>query len=691
MRIGPNLSKLLFALPLLLGLASGCTDPEADRIAELTSPTFVGSPACESCHRQEYTSWQGSHHQHAMQVATPATVLGDFSGAEFEYFDTNTTFFMRDGTFIARTENETGEQQEFEITHTFGVEPLQQYLVNLPGGRKQALPFSWDSRSKDAGGQRWYHLYPDEYIAPDDPLHWTGRYFNWNTMCAECHSTELKVGYHAESNSYDTSFKEVSVGCESCHGPGSRHIEQARLSRLDDANGLAVDLHDQRNAAWIMNPDTGIAERSEPVTARQQAESCGRCHSRRSVLTDDYEYGKPLTDTHMPALLEENLYHADGRILDEVYVYGSFVQSKMYSAGVTCSDCHNPHSGALHTGPNPNDVCAQCHLAAKFASSDHNVSAVGNCVDCHMRATTYMGVDDRRDHSFRIPEAGQQNDHYGKAIAAGRGSSANTELSAALSNFEFPAIARATFLTLLQPPLNETDAMLLLQEVENPDPLVRIAALRSLRNQPAALRMRAGSHLLRDVVRGVRIEAALTYVEYRDLLPAEDARAFGLAADEYRGAMQASISAPISALNLAEFESQSGNNDSASSYYMRAITLDPSFAPARHAYGLFLVRAGFSDEALVHLRQATILGPENSRYAYVLGVALNTLGNSDEAVSVLSSARDNFPNSFDIGWALATILRDQGNLVAALSVSQELNKQFPNDARVGALIESLER
>jgi tetratricopeptide (TPR) repeat protein len=438
-----------------------------------------------------------------------------------------------------------------------------------------------------------------------------------------------------------------------------------------------------------MNPETGIAERSQPASTRQQAESCGRCHSRRGTMTQEYEYGKPLTDTHMPSLLAENLYHPDGRIQDEVYVYGSFVQSKMYAAGVTCSDCHNPHSGALRTGPDPNAVCAQCHLPTKFASAEHAESDIGNCVDCHMPATIYMGVDDRRDHSFRLPDAGQQPDHYGQAIAAGRRGGSNAELLDALANRSFPAIARATILTLLEPPLAEDDALLLLEALDDPDPLVRIGALRSLRDQPPAHRMKSGSHLLRDPVRGVRVEAALTYVDYRDLLPAIDARAYPGAADDYRDYMKAAITMPGAALRIAEFETQNGNIEQSQRHYELAIRLQPNLAANQHAYGLFLVRSGQADDALVHLRKAAQLEPGVSRFVYVLGVALNSLGQSDAAIATLSQARLEFPDDYDIAWALATMLRDAGDLEAAVEVAEDLQRQYPNDAQVRSLFEIL--
>ncbi len=682
------MSKLSFAISIIL-LAAGCSKQPVETIESRAISIFVGSEQCASCHQEEYELWQGSHHELAMQVASEGTVLGDFSDVEFDYFGTKTSLFQRDGAFVVRTENANGEQQEFNISHTFGVEPLQQYLVDFPDGRKQTLPFTWDARPEEDGGQRWYHLYPDEYVGPGDPLHWTGQYFNCNTACAECHSTNLQTGYDIDTDRFNTTFDEISVGCEACHGPSSKHVEQAQTQQFDETLGLLVDLDDRGDSAWIMNVATGIAERNKPNPRKQQPAACGRCHARRSVLAENYEYGKQLADTHMVSLLEENLYHADGRILDEVYVYGSFVQSKMYAAGVTCTDCHDPHSGRLRAGPDPNDTCAQCHLPATFATAEHSSFDVGNCVDCHMPTTTYMGVDGRRDHSFRIPGAGETASHYGSAIAAGRSAHANDTLLPAITNRDNPGIARATLLSLVSPPVDQAELDAVTNAFNDPDPLVRIGALRALSGIPVTIRGTRGSHLLRDPVRGVRIEAALAFLEQRDLLSLDDARAYPGAINEYRDSLLTNASNPDGAVRLAELESRLGNITAARRYYEHALRLDSDFASGHHAYGLFLVREQDHESALVHIRLAAELDPDNWRYVYVYGVAENSLGNSDEALQILDDAWLKFPNEFEIGYALATILRDRGERERATRIGKALQSRFPNNATVDALLRNI--
>jgi tetratricopeptide (TPR) repeat protein len=713
-----TLSPTHFAV-LIVALTAACSDSSEPGSPSPARPAeFIGSSACESCHTTQYQDWLGSHHELAMQVADSSTVLADFNSTEFEYFDAITYFFTRDGEYYVRTADGRGQQQDYRVAYTFGVYPLQQYLVEFPGGRLQSLPFSWDTRTQIDGGQRWFHLYGDEYIGPGDELHWTGRNQNWNFMCAECHSTNLVMGYAADTHSFNTTYSEISVGCEACHGPATSHIDQAKNGAFDTGYGLLVDLDDQRGTSWIMDTDSGIAARDKPHSgSQQQPESCGRCHARRGVITATYEYGKPLADTHMPALLDERLYFADGQIKDEVYVYGSFVQSKMYRAGVTCSDCHNPHSGKLVAGPDPDAVCTQCHLPSVFdttAHHEHQSTEVG-CVDCHMPERTYMGVDDRRDHNFRIPRPGLSaqldaplacanchtdaeiesfaqpaiGSHYGLALAAGRTGSANATLVDAIRNDNTPDIARATALTLITAPADAAEESAIAASVASPSALVRIGALRALRLYPADTRLILGGDLLADPVRGVRLEAVSLLADVHDLLPAKFNINFGVAAEEYRGSYLATANRPASLASLASFEANTGNTTVAVPYMERAVQLAPENADLRHSMGLLYVRSGNQQAALEQFRLAAEYDPANSRYVYVFGVALNSLGQPAEALAVLDAARIQFPDNFDIGWAVVTMRRDRGEREIALRVLDELRSQFPGNRDLEALRQSL--
>lgn len=366
-------------------------------VPEDVSATFVGRSSCVQCHQKEAQAFENSHHDLAMDLATDQTVLGDFNNATIEH-DGMTSRMFRDGArFMVNTEGPTGELQDFEVKYVFGVDPLQQYMVEfdrtddmLPTEipRVQVLRISWDTHNK-----KWFYLRPPDVadkLAPDDPLHWTGIAQRWQTMCADCHSTNLKTNFDAQSVTYKTTFSEIDVSCEACHGPGSVHVD------LASARSLFWD----RKLGYGLNQLKG--ESSEP-----QLQTCAQCHSRRGLIAGDFHGGDTYHEHFRQELLQPDTYFDDGQIKDEVYVYGSFVQSKMYHKGIRCTDCHDPHSLQLkHPG---NETCTSCHQhpAGKYDVPSHHHHAVGSegakCVNCHMPGRTYMDLDFRHDHSFRIP------------------------------------------------------------------------------------------------------------------------------------------------------------------------------------------------------------------------------------------------------------------------------------------------
>jgi len=342
--------------------------------------TFVGSETCAGCHQAEAKLWDASQHKAAMAHATDKTVLGDFNDASFDYFGVHSRFFRKDGKFLVETDGPDGKLATFEVKYTFGVDPLQQYLVEFPDGRLQVLALSWDVRPKDKGGQRWFHIYPDEEIKHDDILHWTKLNQNWNFMCAECHSTGVAKNYDAKTDRFATTWAEISVGCETCHGQGSGHAAWARDQkswwpfgrREDSSKGLRVRFDERRGVAWPIDPNTGTARRSvAPATLRKEVETCGLCHARRAGFNEDWVPGQWLSQTHVVEPIGRTTYHADGQIRDveEPYNYTPFKQSRMFASGVTCSDCHEPHSAKLRLSGE--GVCLQCHDSDKYAGAGH--------------------------------------------------------------------------------------------------------------------------------------------------------------------------------------------------------------------------------------------------------------------------------------------------------------------------------
>jgi hypothetical protein len=552
-----------------------------EAVGRVTSaaPEYVGAQACAQCHQNEFDLWRGSHHDLAMQHANNQTVLGDFGDQRLEYHGVVSTFTKDNDTFVVRTDGPDGKLQDFEVKYTFGVEPLQQYLVELEGGRVQALHLAWDTRSKQEGGQRWFHLYPDEKIDHTDELHWTRLAQNWNHMCAECHSTNLKKNFDLETHRFDTTWSEINVACEACHGPGSKHVawvnKESGWKKLDN-KGFDVVFDERRGVSWRIDASAPTAKRSERRETAKEIETCARCHSRRSLLSEDYQHGKSLMDTHLPALLTERLYHPDGQIKDEVYVYGSFLQSKMYHKGVTCSDCHDPHSAKLRAPGNR--VCTQCHEPSHYDSTRHHRHSIegagSQCTSCHMPAKYFMVIDERNDHSFRIPRPDlsmrigspnactqchtdqsaewansrlklwfgsdrQPGWHFGEALHAGRVGTpgAERELAALATSARYPDIARATAASMLAETASSTSLATIQPLLGDPSPMVREAALRMIEAVNPEQRLLLAEKLLSDPVFAVRIEAArvLAAVDRNTLTPDQRA-SLDRGLEEYKAA-----------------------------------------------------------------------------------------------------------------------------------------------------------
>lgn len=708
----------------------GAGAPAAGRDAARVEPaTFVGRGACVKCHEKADALWKGSDHDLAMQPADEKTVLGNFDDTTFTYYGVTSTFHKKAGKFFARTDGSDGKFHDYEIAYTFGVRPLQQYLIAFPGGRYQALNVCWDTRPAKEGGQRWFHLYPNENVRWDDVFHWTGPYQNWNFMCAECHSTNVKKGYQPDTDSYRTTWSELSVSCEACHGPGSAHVawgeavEAGRAKKDDPRNGLVVTLKEPAAPTWDFDMQRGIARRSFPRTSHAELETCARCHARRSVVSEDYAYGRPILDTHRPALLDDALYHADGQIKDEVYEYGSFLQSRMYREGVTCSDCHDPHS--LKVRVSPDATCTRCHLAEKFATPAHHFHKAGSrgasCVECHMASRKYMVVDPRRDHSFRVPrpdlsvKIGTPNacnrpchedrsakwaadaavkwwprgrsgqPHYGEALHAAWAVLPGAEgaLARLAGDNEQPGIVRATAAAQLASYLGPSAMETLARALRDPDPLVRMGALGPAPGLPPEWRLANVAPLLTDPVREMRMEAARALAPLpRENLPPPQRVALDAAMAEYQKAQLANGDRAEAHLNLGGLAAEQGRLDEAQREFETALKLNRWFPPAYLSLAELHRRKGQDPVGEGVLRKGLEIAPKSADLHHALGLLLVREKRTAEATDELRRAAELDPDQPRYGYVYAVALQSTGRVDRALAVLKKAHEAHPGDAEL---------
>jgi tetratricopeptide (TPR) repeat protein len=705
---------------------SGTPPPRKPEIAAAPAATYTGGAACATCHAKEHAAWKGSDHDLAMQVADEKSVLGDFANARFAYAGTTSTFSRRDGKYFVDTDGPDGRLADYEIKYTFGVRPLQQYLIEMPGGRLQALGIAWDSRPKTLGGQRWFHLYPGQNIKAGDPLHWTGVQQNWNFQCAECHSTNLRKNFDAKTGTFDTKWSELDVACEACHGPGSNHVawanRQGNYEALAAGKGLAEALDERKGVTWTPVAETGNSKRSAPRQTSREIDTCARCHARTSRISDDDVHGKPLQDTHRLALLEDNLYWNDGQMRDEVYNWGSFVQSRMHAQGVTCSDCHDPHSLKLRAPANA--VCAQCHLPAKFDTAQHTHHAEGTpgaaCAACHMPTTTYMGVDARHDHSLRIPRpdvsaalgapnactncharqtaqwaadailrwtgkppAGYQD--FGAALQAGSlgAPGARGALLRLIENKAEPALVRASAIQRLGHLATLVTFETLARELNDPDPGVRLATVEALANAEPATRQRYLSRMLVDPVRTVRIEAARALAGATESQLAEtDRAAFTKALAEYVAAQTYNADRPEGRMSLGNLDAQRGDAAAAIAEYRKAIEIDPTFLAAYANLADLYRTRGAEGEAVAVLREGLARNPRGAVLHHALGLSLVRQKQTAESLKSLKTAADLAPQNARFAYVYAVALNGAGQTKEALAVLAGARKRDPYDRDV---------
>jgi len=679
---------------------------------------FVGSQACAVCHAAQYAAWSASHHRHAMEPADARSVRGDFDGATFRYFGRETRFSRSGPAFQVTTENQQGRLETFTVAYTLGYAPLQQYLVAFPDGRIQALPFAWDTRPRAQGGQRWFHLYPDADVGPADPLFWTRPRQNWNHQCGDCHTTAFSKRFSNAGGAqgrFDTRFSEVGNGCESCHGAGSAHL--AAMERPGTAVAGTPGTPDRAARVFV----NGLHGQTE------QIDQCGVCHARRVRLREDPSRER-LHDTWRPELLADGLYFVDGQIKDEVFEIGSFLQSKMAARGVTCSQCHDPHTAKLRAEGNA--LCTQCHDRQIFDGSQHHFHRAGTegarCVSCHMPTRTYMVVHARRDHRIAVPRpdlaptlgtpdacsachaergaawaAAAIRSHatgrrqgpsaaeaLGPALARvrGEGHDAAAALGALLADPAAAGIAKATALASLSAAAPSEALALAGPQLHAADPWLRLGAVQALAGAPPA----AVAPLAADPSRAVRLAAApLLAGADRTAMAPDERRDVDALFAEYRAWLAANGDRAEAVVALAGLHRADGDPTAAQAAFERALRLDDTSLVTHLNFADHLRGAGDDAAAEALLRKAIALYPESADAHHALGLALVRRKQAEQGVRELARAAALAPANSHYAYAYGVGLYSTRQLDRALATLSDARARFPENRQIQATLRAL--
>lgn len=650
------INKALFLICLVLFVGSANMLHASQ---DVDAMTFVGSAACISCHQDEYKSWKGSHHFMAMQHAIDQSVLGDFNDHTFTFAGKPNRFFRKGKAFWVNIEGPDGTFHDYQISFTFGYEPLQQYMVEFPDGRVQLIPFAWDSRPKSEGGQRWFHLYPDQTETHKE-FYWMNTGQNWNYMCADCHSTNLKKNFNPDTNSYATTYSEINVACEACHGPGSRHIEWSAKQDPTAEKGFDRNL-DKRVNQWV--PIKGKSTlQPEHIYESDQTLVCAQCHSRHLQISDqDHVQTGALGDRYLLSLINAQRYYPDGQVYDENYVYGSFLQSKMNQMGVVCTDCHDPHTAELKVVEET--VCLQCHDADTYSQQAHHHHKIGSegaqCMNCHMPETTYMQIDERRDHRWHIPRPDlaiatgspdtcigchqdkdsawslsltqawygqkipQEEKHFAPVFSAVDQGYPGLEsaLSHIAQNYEHADIIRASALERMAGNTDQNALIAIARAVRQDDEHIRVGAVRGAENLPEPDRWRLLSPLLKDPVLSVRTETVRVLASLWQQLSSEQKDQLKPALNEYLAIQDYNSDRGFGHTNKGIIYTYQGNLIEAEKSYRDAIRIEPYFANAYVNLADLYRQQGRENESLALLAEGNSHIPDNGPLLFGLGLA----------------------------------------------------------------------
>lgn len=675
-------------------------------ISQSLAQSFVGSKACINCHEQAYQDWQGSHHDMSMKHADNKSVLGDFNGATLASQDKPSeklsTFFKKGTQFWVNIKGDDGKFHDYQIKYTFGYEPLQQYMVEFDDGRVQLIPFAWDSRPKAEGGQRWFNLYPD-MTEKHQEFFWTNTGQNWNYMCADCHSTNVDKNFDIKTNTYNTTFSEINVACESCHGAASEHLTWATESNLlskgksettnktivSNGKGLSRDLS-KSVQNWQVKDNTKTLS-AKSIEHSQQVVVCAQCHSRRTQISNnDHVKGNAFGERYLLDLISSTNYHPDGQVYNEDFVYGSFLQSKMYKNGVVCSDCHNPHTAELKLPIET--LCLQCHQSDNYASTQHHKhpenSTGAQCVNCHMPETTYMEIDARRDHGFHIPtpnlaqklgtpdtclschddkdsqwSSSKVNAWYPNssveaekdfvavfsainlALNEQQLQGVSSELSRIAQTISYAGIIRASALTKMASVSNTNTIIAIARAVKNPDENIRLGAIEGAQNMAGAEKWRILSPLLKDKILAVRVNAAFALASLWQNLSAPQKEQLSPALDDYIESQNFNNDRGFSHSNRGIIAAYQGQYDQAIKAFRQGIAIEKHFAQTYLNLSQVYYQRGENQKSIDILKQGTSANPDDASLPYNLGLAYIRVKDKVKAAQSLAIATQLAPQN----------------------------------------------
>jgi predicted CXXCH cytochrome family protein len=387
--------------------ASSASTPSAPGASAAPSADFVGSAACARCHQDDYEQWKQSLHVRMTKPIAEAEVLGDFGGARLAAHGRAFEFGRTNGQPFMRVSSGGRPPETFPVDFTLGFKRYQGYLSRLADGRMYVLPAFWHV---DTG--RWLDW--KEITPIPDGAHDLRQI--WNSNCFNCHATNIARGFEVTSKTFNTTWTEMGIGCEACHGPGRRHIDLIDAAYKDPSLKPGGTLE-------IYTSSTG--------TARQSFDTCGYCHGNKKNIFTGFTAGSRYEDFALPFLISAPIPETD--LQGEFWPDGrpnrfnrtqALAGSGCFKSGeVACTSCHVAHGSPnpfslrvdIGKGRDGDRLCTQCH--SEYVATDapaggaalerhtfHAANSAGSrCIGCHMSDVNWRLLIRRRDHTFEAP------------------------------------------------------------------------------------------------------------------------------------------------------------------------------------------------------------------------------------------------------------------------------------------------
>ncbi len=677
---------------------------------EVVSDDFSGSQSCRQCHERFYQLWEPSFHGKAMQPVK-SEFIKEYQLPESSpmVIEGKSYQIIYEDSSMVMTENENdGQMNRYTIEWSLGGRNVFTFLVPLDKGKLQTIPLAYD-----VNRGLWFN-YPESAIrhfvdmSEDEALPWKDRMYTFNTGCYNCHVSQLSSNFDLETETYQTTWREAGINCETCHGPSAEHVRiftEAKEGEVPENMGLIV---------------------TSTFTPEQHDASCAPCHAKASPVTSSYMPGEPYYDHFNLATLEDPDFYPDGRDLGENYTMtGWEMNACQTNSDMHCVTCHTS-SGRNRFKDNPNQACIGCHTEREGNLTEHTMhpadSPGSTCINCHAPSREFVGHFIRSDHSFRppMPEAtirfgspnacNQCHDdkpaswanaivkkrpngnyqeetlYWAELIKEARENRWNrlNEMLQIVDENRYNDIVTASFVRLLANCPNDAKWETITRAMtESSSPLVRAAAATTsngrMTNDTRTALVKAAS----DELRLVRVSAAASLAGFDDNRFTEaEKETVTKATEEYMASILARPDDWSSHYNMAIYHQNEGDVNKALHSYETAARLYPeSLMPLINSSVLYSY-LGNQAKAEENLKKVLEFDPDNEAASLNLGLLFAEQGKLDTAESALRTALKANPEQAVAAYNLSVIV-SRKNLREAVEFAKIAAISRPDDPKYG--------